>query len=109
MAARKIPTGHEAAGRRWPRGVAEPSLSSAIVIFVATSRGAFAVEAQDGRCAVFCQSAGPPVLAGDVLEGEVLARGARLLRHADGWCAVVGDSGPVSRKQADELVNGRAG
>ena len=83
----------------WQRSVAEPSLTSAIVIFAAPSRRAFAVEAHDGRCAVFCQSPGPRVLAGDVLEGKVLARSGRRLQHANGWCAVVGDGGPVSRSR----------
>lgn len=84
-------------------------MTPAIVISVAEDRGAFVVETEEGRCAVFCQSAGPTVRAGDVLEGAMLSRGARWLQHADGSCAVVGDSGPVSREQALALLHGRIG
>ena len=84
-------------------------MTPAIVISVAQDRGAFVVETREGRCAVFCQSAGPTVRAGDVLEGPVLARGSRQLQHADGTCAVVGDSGPVSREDALALLHGRMG
>lgn len=82
------------------------SRGRAIVVFVAAHRKAFAVQAEDGRCAVFCQHAGPHVHAGDVLEGPVLSRGSRILQHPEGACAVVGDSGPVSRARAHVLLYG---
>ncbi|KQP49833.1 hypothetical protein [Pseudorhodoferax sp. Leaf274] len=79
-------------------------MQQAIVIAVAPQRSAFAVETSSGLCAVFCQHSGPPVRAGDVLQGEVLARGARRLSHEDGTVGAVGDSGPVSRAVALALL-----
>lgn len=76
----------------------------AIVIGVAPDRAAFAVEDRGGLCAVFCQHTGPVVNAGDVLQGDVLARGARRLQHAQGIVGAVGDTGPLSRAQALALL-----
>jgi hypothetical protein len=75
-------------------------MTRGIVIAVDASRSTFAVETQEGVCAVFCQHAGPVVQAGDILEGPVISRGTRILGHVDGMCAAVGDSGPVSREEA---------
>jgi hypothetical protein len=84
----------------------EATSARAIVIAVHPGRSLFAVQAPDGRCAVFCQHAGPTVRAGDLLSGPVIARGARILEHADGLCSAVGDTGPISREQALALVGG---
>lgn len=80
------------------------AIGRAIVIAVAPDRAVFALETQDGVCAVFCQHAGPLVQVGDILSGAVTARGARMLLHPDGSCAAVGDSGPLSRPEALALV-----
>lgn len=95
------------ASRKWRRLAHGRVMTSAIVISVAGNRSSFAVESCEGQCAVFCQHAGPQVSPGDVLHGAVLSRGARRLQHADGICAVVGDSGPVSRADAFALLHGQ--
>lgn len=77
-----------------------PHANRGIVIAVDPDRGLFAVQAEDGRCAVFCQHAGPRVQAGDMLNGQVISRGARVLKHADGVCSAVGDTGPITRHDA---------
>ena len=71
-----------------------------IVIAVHAARGVFAIETDDGQCAVFCQHFGPDIQAGDILEGAVVSRGTQVLLHMDGPCAAVGDSGPVTREEA---------
>lgn len=76
----------------------------AIVIAVAPDRAVFAVEDRGGLCAVFCQHSGPMVRPGDVLQGDVLARGARRLQHQQGVVGAVGDTGPLSRAQALALL-----
>lgn len=83
-----------------PKDEKNGSMSKGIVIAVDTQRGVFAIETDDGQCAVFCQHFGPPIQAGDILEGAVISRGTRVLVHMDGMCAAVGDSGPVTRDEA---------
>ncbi len=78
-----------------------------IVIAVDAARQVFAVETDDGRCAVFCQHFGPCVQPGDILEGPVMSRGTQMLVHRDGACAAVGDSGPVTRPEALARVRDR--
>lgn len=82
-------------------------MNKGIVIAADPARGVFAVETNDGQCAVFCQYAGPAVQAGDILEGAVVSRGTRVLMHTDGLCAAVGDSGPVTREEALARVRGQ--
>ena len=83
-------------------------MTRAIVIAVDAARGVFAVQAEDGPCAVFCQHAGPAVQPGDIVEGAVISRGARILGHVEGMCAAVGDSGPIGRDEALRWVSGVA-
>ena len=71
-----------------------------IVSAVNPARAVFAIETDDGQCAVFCQHFGPDIQAGDILEGAVVSRGTQVLLHMDGPCAAVGDSGPVTREEA---------
>ncbi|APW37605.1 hypothetical protein RD110_10750 [Rhodoferax koreense] len=82
-------------------------MTKGIVIAADAARGVFAIETGEGQCAVFCQYAGPPVQAGDILEGAVISRGTRVLMHMDGLCAAVGDSGPVTREEALARVRGQ--
>jgi hypothetical protein len=71
-----------------------------IVIAVNAERAVFAIETEDGQCAVFWQHFGPDIQPGDILEGAVAAHGTRVLLHSDGPCAAVADSGPVTREEA---------
>ena len=54
--------------------------------------------------AVFCQSGGVQVQLGDLVTGQVLERGSRALRHRDGTCWAVGDTGAISMAEALQLV-----
>jgi hypothetical protein len=81
-------------------------MGKGIVIAVDPKRRAFAVETEDGTCAVFCQHFGPVVEAGDIVEGAVVARGTQRLLHDEGMCAVVGDSAPLARQDALVRIHG---
>jgi hypothetical protein len=77
------------------------------VIAVDRERSVFVVCHEAGethRCAVFCQHDGPELSSGDILEGDILARGTRALVHRNGICRAVGDSGPVPLEKALEIV-----
>jgi hypothetical protein len=84
-------------------------MTNAIVIAVAADRMTFAVETEDGTCAVLLRRDGPAVDAGDVVSGSVTARGPQLLRHEAGACAVDGQSGPISREEALAQMLGSRG
>src|SRR4051812_33858479 len=77
-----------------------------MVTAVNAEQAVFAIETEDGQCAVFWQHFGPDIQAGDILEGAVAAHGTRVLLHSDGPCAAVADSGPVTRAEALDRVRG---
>lgn len=78
----------------------------AIVVLVNRGTGKFAVQTDDGRCAVFSQFGGVSVAKGQVLAGPVLQRGVRRLRAERETVEALGDSGPVALAVARDWVQG---
>jgi hypothetical protein len=75
-------------------------MARGIVIAVDPAMGTFAVETEDGQCAVLTLGAGPPLQAGDVVEGDLTAKGWRGLLHEKGEMSVEGTTGPIPLEEA---------
>jgi uncharacterized protein YigE (DUF2233 family) len=81
-------------------------MKSGVVIAVNLKRALFAVQIQDGECAVFRQRQGPLLLVGDKLKGNFSPNSCDDFSHRDGICQVSEQSGRLTLKQALGVVNG---